>query len=146
MLRVLTFMVVATFLGISQMTFAAPPADDLTLMEGTWKVKYGEKGNKPLTTDQLNAMQIRISRPLFAILINGKMETAGLLRLDSTKEPKQLKMESPDGQKAALGIYKFEAGELRFCWDNSPGKRPATFSGVNEKGSLIYLRLEKATP
>lgn len=146
MLRVLTFMVVATSLGMSQMAFAAPPAGDLTLMEGTWKVKYGEKGNKPLTTDQLNAMHIRITGPLFAILINGKVETVGHLVLDGTKEPKQLKMESPDGQKAALGIYKLETGELRFCWDNSPGKRPATFNGVNEKGSLIYLRLVKATP
>jgi uncharacterized protein (TIGR03067 family) len=146
MLRVLSFMVVATFLGMSQMAFAAPPAGDLTLMEGTWKVKYGEKGNKPLTTDQLRVMSIRITGPLFAILINGKVETVGHLVLDSTKDPKQLKMESPDGEKAALGIYKFEMDELRFCWDNSPGKRPATFSGVNEKGSLVYLRLVKATP
>jgi uncharacterized protein (TIGR03067 family) len=146
MLRVLTFMVVASFLGLPQMAFAATPAGDLPLMEGTWKVKYGEKGNKPLTTDQLNAMRIRITGPLFAILINGKVETAGLLRLDPTKDPKQLKMESPDGQKATLGIYKLETDELRFCWDNSPGKRPSTFSGVNEKGSLIYLRLVKAEP
>lgn len=146
MLRVFTSMVVATFLGLSQMALAAPPAGDLTLMEGSWKVKYGEKGNKPLTTEQLRAMSIRITGPLFAILINGKVETAGHLVLDSAKEPKQLRMESPDGQKAALGIYKFETNELRFCWDNSPGKRPSTFSGVNEKGSLIYLRLVKATP
>jgi uncharacterized protein (TIGR03067 family) len=146
MLRVLTFMVVATFLGMSQMAFAAPPADDLMLMQGTWKLKYGEKGNKPLSTDQLRVMHIRITGPLFAILINGKVETAGHLVLDSAKDPKQLRMESPDGQKAALGIYNLEKDELRFCWDNSPGKRPSTFSGVNEKGSLIYLRLVKATP
>jgi uncharacterized protein (TIGR03067 family) len=122
------------------------PATDLQLMEGTWSLKYGEKSNKPLTPAEVKAMQIRITGPLFAILSEGKLVNQAILTMEPTKEPREMKMGSPDGKSAVLGIYKLGKDELQICWDNRPGKRPAIFSGVNDAGSLIYMRLVKTAP
>lgn len=125
---------------------STPPVDDLQRMEGSWKAKYAEKANKAVPSEELAATQVRVTGPILSILINGRVVNNATLSLDSAKEPKQLKLQSPDGQHAALGIYKFESDELRLCWDNRPGKRPAAFSGMNDSGSLVYFRLVKATP
>jgi uncharacterized protein (TIGR03067 family) len=125
--------------------FAAPPTvGDLQHMEGTWNVKYAEKGNKALTPEESKGMQLRISGRIFSIIVDGKAIDHATFSVDSAKVPKELKMESPDGKSAVLGIYKFESDELRLCWDNQPGKRPATFNGMNGSGSLVYFRLVKA--
>ena len=122
---------------------AAPPDDDLQRLEGSWTVKYAEKGNKPLPSDEANAMKLRITGPVFSIIVDGKVVNNATLSLDATKEPRQFRMVSPDGKQSVLGIYKIEPGEIRLCWDNTPGKRPVTFSGINESGSLVYFRLVK---
>jgi len=113
-------------------------------MEGSWTVKYAEKGNKPVPTQEAKAMTLRITGPVFSIMVDGKVVNNATLSVDATKEPKQFKMASPDGKQSVLGIYKIEPEEIRLCWDNSPGKRPVTFSGINESGSLVYFRLVKA--
>jgi uncharacterized protein (TIGR03067 family) len=123
---------------------AAPPVDDLQRMEGSWTVKYAEKGNKPVPTQEAKAMNLRITGPVFSIIVDGKVVNSATLSVDATKEPKQFKMNSPDGKQSVLGIYKIEPEEIRLCWDNTPGKRPATFSGINDSGSLVYFRLVKA--
>ena len=115
-------------------------------MEGTWNLKYGEKANKPLTPAEVKAMQIRITGPLLAILSEGTLVNQATLTIEPTKEPKEMKMDSPDGKHSVLGIYKLGKDELQICWDNRPGVKPATFSGVNDAGSLIYMRLVKAAP
>ncbi len=125
---------------------AAAPATDLQRMEGTWSLKYGEKDNKPLTPTQAKAMQIRITGPILSIMAEGKLINNATLVVDSTKKPKELRMESPEGTTSVLGIYKLESDELWLCWDNRPGKRPATFSGLNDAGSLIYMRLVRTAP
>lgn len=122
---------------------AAPPIDDLQRMEGSWEVKYAEKGNKPVPSEEAKAMKLRITGPVFSIIVDGKVVNTATLTVDAAKEPKQFKMDSPDGKQSVLGIYKIEPEEIRLCWDNTPGKRPATFSGINENGSLVYFRLVK---
>jgi uncharacterized protein (TIGR03067 family) len=122
---------------------AGPPLEDLQRMEGSWSVKYAEKGNKPVPSEEARAMNLRITGPVFSIIVDGKVVNTATLTLDPAKEPKQFKMDSPDGKQSVLGIYKIEPEEIRLCWDNKPGKRPVTFSGINESGSLVYFRLVK---
>lgn len=143
MFRPLIIITILALLPFLPPCMAAPPVDDLQRMEGSWTVKYAEKGNKPVPTEEANAMKLRITGPVFSIIVDGKVVNTATLSIDSTKEPKQFKMDSPDGKQSVLGIYKIEPEEIRLCWDNRSGKRPTAFSGINESGSLVYFRLVK---
>jgi uncharacterized protein (TIGR03067 family) len=145
MIRViLTLLALAALLA--QPCLAQSPAGDLQSMEGTWNLKYAERANKPLTPEELKVTQVRIKGTQFSILSEGKVVNEATLTLDPAKEPKELKMGSPDGKSVALGIYKLGKDEIQICWEKRPGRKPITFSGVNDAGSLIYMRLIKAAP
>lgn len=72
-------------------------------------------------------------------------EAVGLffLKLDGSKQPKQVNLLFPQENEPFLGIFAREGDTLKLCWDGTrPGRRPTAFTGASPCMCLGLLRSE----
>ena len=61
--------------------------------------------------------------------------------LDATSEPKHIDLDSGAGDKKALGVYALDKEELRICYAEPGGGRPARFA--SKPGDRVFLLVLK---
>jgi len=117
----------------------AKPADDLTRLQGVWKLVSATRDGKEMPEDRAKFLRARISGDTFTILDNGKAVEAGMLKLDITKDPKQIDMTLANDRRPALGIYELRRDTYKLCY-SPPGKeRPKTFAAKPGSGYTMAV-------
>ena len=123
-------------------------ADDLKAMEGTWKVDSAEAGGKPVESEELRAVVLKITGDRYEVKIKDKLD-AGTLKLDEKQTPKTLDAtdtEGLDAGKIVKAIYELTGDTMRVCYSLDGGERP-TELGTKEGSPWLlvtYKREKKA--
>ncbi len=117
-------------------------------MEGTWKVESAEAGGKPVESEELKAIIVKITGERYELTSKDKVD-AGTLKLDETKKPKTMDAtdtEGDDSGKVVKAIYELTGDTLKVCYALDGGERPTEFA--TKEGSsvlmLTYKREKKA--
>jgi len=117
-------------------------------MEGTWKVESAEAGGKPVESEDLKAIIVKITGERYEVTIKDKLD-AGTLKLDETKKPKSMDAADTEGEdsgKVVKAIYELTDDTLKVCYALDGGERPTEFA--TKEGSplllLTYKREKKA--
>ena len=123
-------------------------ADDLKAMEGTWKVESAEAGGKPVESEDLKEVVVKITGDRYEVRVKDKVD-AGTLKLDETRKPKTMDAtdtEGLDAGKVVKAIYELTGDTLRVCYTLDGGERPTELA--TKEGSpvllLTYKREKKA--
>ncbi|MEO7318240.1 MAG: TIGR03067 domain-containing protein [Chthoniobacteraceae bacterium] len=123
-------------------------ADDLKAMEGTWKVESAEAGGKPVESEDLKEIVVKITGDRYEVRVKDKVD-AGTLKLDETQKPKTMDAtdtEGLDAGKVVKAIYELTGDTLRVCYTLDGGERPTELA--TKEGSpvllLTYKREKKA--
>jgi uncharacterized protein (TIGR03067 family) len=129
-----------------------PSADgsDYTKLQGTWKVKrlefFGQA--RPYEAGALKDLRWTF----FArdkILITRKSALWGIVRLDETKNPKEINIDFPNAPgkvRPYAGIYQLEGNRLKLCWTDQPnGTRPRDFQ-TGQGDNVTLAVLERTQP
>jgi uncharacterized protein (TIGR03067 family) len=124
--------------------------NDLKRMEGTWTVVAHETDGKKLTEEDAKGVEVKlvVKDGKYTIYFNGKKGITGKLKLDASKNPKQIAAVAEEGPykgKAMLGIYELKGDEMRVCFAQPTKDRPTEFR--TEKGSgLMLLGYRRVVP
>ena len=117
-------------------------------MEGTWKVEAAEAGGKPVESEDLKEIVVKITGDRYEVKIKDKLD-AGTLKLDETQKPKTMDAtdtEGADAGKVTKAIYDLSGDTLRVCYVLDGGERPTEMA--TKEGSpvlmLTYKREKKA--
>ena len=123
-------------------------ADDLKAMEGTWKVDSAEAGGKPVESEDLKAIVVKITGDRYEVRMKDTVD-AGTLKLDEAQKPKTMDAtdtEGLDAGKVVKAIYELTGDTLRVCYTLDGGERPTELA--TKEGSpvllLTYKREKKA--
>jgi uncharacterized protein (TIGR03067 family) len=135
-------------LGVEQ----SPGADEaaakaeLKKLEGTWTATAGELEGKP--TDRFNGGKLTIKADDFTVHHDDKLVFKATVMVYPDKKPKAVDLKITEGGekgKTALGIYKLEGDEVKFCLaEPGTNSRPKDFT--TKKGTklmIIVLKREK---
>ena len=135
----------ATIAAICAVLFSqTAQADDLKAMEGTWKVEAAEAGGKPVESEDLKSLEVKITGERYEVTIKDKVD-AGTLKLDETKKPKTMDAtdtEGDDSGKVVKAIYELTGDTLKVCYAMDGGERP-TEMATKEGSSLLMLTYKR---
>lgn len=105
-------------------------ADDLQAMAGTWIVAAAEAEGKPVESDDLKALVVKITGDRYEVLTKDGTK-AGTLKLDETQKPKTMDATSTEGDdigKVVKAIYELTGDTMRVCYGFDAGTRPTEFA------------------
>jgi len=117
---------------------------ELLPFQGTWKVVKAEfEGKEP--PEPLPAELRFVFKGDKLTVKEGEKDKTGEYTVDPKKDPAEINLVSPKGDKAS-GIYKFDKdGKLHLCFargrDDSP--RPKSFDTKDTKNALMVLEKVK---
>jgi uncharacterized protein (TIGR03067 family) len=113
------------------------PAADL---QGTWRVASWEQEGKAVdVASRYN--KVVITGDQYVAYLGDEPAAFFILKLDGSKQPKQVDFTHPEEPEPYFGIYAQEGNWLGLCWDGvRPGRRPTFFSGA---GTQMCIRLER---
>ena len=126
-------------------------ADDQEKLQGRWRIESVAVQEQTVAREDRPASW----KATFDtdVTINGDRFThaqaakeAAVIKLDETREPKQITLLSDDGKLKFRGIYRLLDDEITVCinGDGTDVRRPEEF--VTKKGTpLVLLKLKKAT-
>jgi len=117
---------------------------DLKMMEGTWKAVMEEADGKPAGEAEKGApFKLVVKDGKFTVYFDDKKLTAGAIKLDAAKKPKEIDAEQGEGPFKGMvqkGLYEFKGTEMRVIFAE-PGKdRPTTFKTREGEVLLHYAR------
>jgi len=101
-------------------------ADDLKAMEGTWTVEAAAAGGKPVESDDIKALVVKITGDRYEVRTKDGMDF-GSLKLDETQKPKTMdatRTEGFDAGKMIKAIYEITGDTMRVCYAFDGGERP----------------------
>src|SRR5689334_16640602 len=109
------------FVPILCLALAQPAAEDkakkdLAKMQGTWAMQALEINGKDVPVDKIGDTLLIVKADDYHTRIKGKDVAGFRLKLDPSKEPKEIDMikKEPDGtEKVYKGIYKFDNDVLK---------------------------------
>jgi uncharacterized protein (TIGR03067 family) len=109
-------------------------------LQGEWLVVSMELSGQKTTLFDGNNLVIKGDE--WAGPASGK----NTFKIDSTKNPKEIDLESDKGGKLNTwrGIYKIEGDTFTFCRSHAPdGARPKEFKGGEGVALMVYKRVKK---
>jgi uncharacterized protein (TIGR03067 family) len=113
---------------------------ELKKFEGAWVVESGKSNGRVLPEKEAQQMTATFAEGKATFSDGGKKEK-GSIKLDPGKKPRHIDLTI--GSDTFPGIYAFEGGKLKLCYDEG-GKRPTKFeSPKGSKVSLLVLRRVK---
>src|SRR5262245_16012307 len=114
--------------------------NDLDRLQGTWNVVSAMEDGIALPEDEVKQTTIVIKGNTFRFpgLADDATSVAGTVKLDSTKNPKEMEAAS-DKNEVSLGIYELEPDKYKVCFA-PPGKpRPANFNSAPGSGQILQV-------
>jgi RNA polymerase sigma factor (sigma-70 family) len=121
---------------------AAKVQAELKKFQGTWVDIYVEKAGKKL--EEVGDHELKFDGETFSVADHGEVHEKGTIKLDPSKNPKQIDLRMRDRnneEKTALGIYAWDGENLRFCWGEPGGeKRPTDFTTNPESRFLVVVK------
>ena len=121
-------------------------ADDAKDMQGVWVPTKGEIDGVPLPEKLLQSTKLTIGNGKYAVEV-GAEKDAGTLKLDSTKNPRQLDITSTEGVnkgKTFYAIYELSDDTLTVCYGLESKPRPTEFK-TRKDGNMalmVYKRMK----
>jgi uncharacterized protein (TIGR03067 family) len=116
---------------------AAATDDDIQKLQGKWQATKGKANAEPLPDEMINGITLTVKGTNYTSVI-GDQNDNGTLTIDSSKEPKQVDVQSETGDHPHLvGIYEANADTLRFCFAMQGGDRPKVFATGDEPGMFF---------
>lgn len=120
---------------------------DLKKMAGDWVPVLMQLNGKKQPEEVTKAIRLTIRGNKYNTVV-GKEKDEGTLKLDATKEPREMDITSNVGEnkgKAIPCIYEIKANELRVCYGLNGTARPADFNaGEDEKGVVMLITYKRA--
>jgi uncharacterized protein (TIGR03067 family) len=119
-------------------------------MEGTWAVVSHEADVQKQTAEQVKKVDIKlvVKGGKYSVYFGGMKYTTGALKLDATKNPRQIDAVAEDGEfkgKAMKGIYELKGDEMRVCFAQPGKQRPTEFRTEKGTGQMLlgYKRIKQ---
>jgi uncharacterized protein (TIGR03067 family) len=123
----------------------ASDKEDLERHQGTWTIVWEEYDGERLPRGESVGLT-RIVKGHEATRMKGQEASKSILRLDSSKQPRQYDAEIVDGPNTGQiirGIYEFDGDYLKMC-SGAPGKaRPREF--ITSPGSGLGIQVWRRT-
>jgi uncharacterized protein (TIGR03067 family) len=118
---------------------------DLVKLQGIWRTVAVEVDGSPVASWLFDNARLVITGDRFTLrnpLPDAEQRMEGVLRLDASKIPKQLKL-TLDGGQILEEIYELEGNTLRVCYPIKDGNRPTSFNTSPQSGlSLVVYERE----
>lgn len=114
---------------------------DLTKLQGMWRTVAVETDGSPVACWLFQDARLEIAGDHFTLrnpLPDADQTIEGVLTLDATKFPKELKLTLERGQ-AIEEIYELEENCLRVCYPIGGGKRPTEFKTTPQSGMSLVV-------
>jgi len=150
MFRLLTIAVVGLAFGALYSTRAVAEDEsdkDLKKMAGDWTPVLMQLNGKKQPEELLKSIKLTIKGDKYNTVV-GKEKDEGTLKLDATKEPREMDITTSVGEnkgKAIPCIYEIKGDELRVCYGLNGTARPADFkTGEDEKGVVMLITYKRA--
>ncbi len=120
---------------------------DLKEMAGNWVPVLMRLNGKKQPDEVTRAIKLTINGNKYNTVV-GKERDEGTLKLDATKEPREMDIITSVGEnkgKPIPCIYELKGNELRVCYGLNGTARPADFkSGEDEKGVVMLITYKRA--
>ena len=145
--------VIATGVGAAAVPRVLAAADDkakveaeLKKLDGLWLLEAFERAGEKKAGEG-NGEQIKIEGESFSIWHEGHVEERGKIKLDPSKDPKEIDFQFLEGKhegKADLAIYAWDGEILKLCWGKQGTKHPTDFTTKpNDDRILLFLKRQK---
>jgi uncharacterized protein (TIGR03067 family) len=148
--RILTIAVVnLTFCALfSTLAVAEDESEkDLQKMAGAWTPVLMQLNGKKQPEELLKSIRLSIKGDKYSTVV-GKEKDEGTLKLDATKEPREMDITSNVGEnkgKAIPCIYEIKGDELRVCYGLKVAERPIDFKADEDaKGVVMLITYKRA--
>ncbi|MBC7854616.1 MAG: TIGR03067 domain-containing protein [Pirellulaceae bacterium] len=116
-------------------------------MAGNWVPTLMQLNGKKQPEEVMKSIKLTIRGDKYNTAV-GKEKDEGTLKLDATKEPREMDITSSVGEatgKLIPCIYEIKEDELRVCYGLSGTVRPADFkAGEDEKGVVMLITYKRA--
>jgi uncharacterized protein (TIGR03067 family) len=151
MLRLLTTAVVGLALCAFFSTRAVAEDEsekDLKKMAGDWIPVSMELNGKKQPEELLKSIKLTIKGDKYNTVV-GKEKDEGTLKLDATKEPREMDITTSVGEnrgKAIPCIYEIKGDELRVCYGLKVAERPMDFKADEDAKGVVMLITYKRAP
>jgi uncharacterized protein (TIGR03067 family) len=131
------------------------PKDDLDKLQGTWLTVSLVSEGKTVVDENLPpkpgpTTKVTYEGNQWRVTVGEKTVATGLIKVDSTKIPKELDVMDESGMindKTKRAIYELDGDTFRYCIALAGKPRPADFSSQEGSGhALIVSRRETASP
>jgi uncharacterized protein (TIGR03067 family) len=141
MMTKLLFCVPVLCLALMQAAGDEQAKKDLDAMQGTWDLQALEINGKEILPQQLDQTVLVVKGSAYKTKIKDKDLFGFHLKLDPSKNPKELDMiqKQPDGsEKVIKGIYTFEDGLFKMCRGlDATQERPTQFATWPDTGYFV---------
>jgi uncharacterized protein (TIGR03067 family) len=126
--------------------------DDLSRLQGTWLTVSLVNDGKTLVSEKAPpppgpATRLAYSGNQWLIIVGDKTVATGVMKIDSTRQPKEIDIMDESGTKngkTKLGIYRLDGDTYEYCIAPAGKARPAEFSSPAGSGySLGVSRRER---
>ena len=113
---------------------------DLEGLQGTWKLVSATQDGKALPDDEVKKTTIVIKDDAFHFpgLAEDVTSRSGTIKLDATKNPKQMDATSTE-KEVMLGIYKLDGDRYKVCFAPTGKPRPSEFASKPGSGNLLQV-------
>lgn len=112
---------------------------DPATIDGTWIPSTAQLGGKEFPEEVRKTIQLVVKDGKYLVVV-GKVEDRGTVKLDAAAKPKALDLTGTDGPnkgKTYPCIYERDGDNLKVCYDLSGKARPTEF--VSTPGTLLFL-------
>lgn len=113
---------------------------ELLPFQGTWKVVRAELDGKELPEKIPPELRFRFSGDKLTVTESRDEAETGSVKVDSRKQPAEIDLVGPKGEKVA-GIYRFDKdGKMSLCFvKGKAGARPRSFDTAGTAALLMVL-------
>jgi RNA polymerase sigma factor (sigma-70 family) len=120
---------------------AAKTGAELKKLQGTWLCAAFEQAGvkKEAKGDE---EQIQIEGETFSIWHHGHVEVKGTIRLDPSKNPREIDFQFQEGKHAGttdFAIYAWDGANLKLCWVRDGDKHPTEFATKPGDGRVLLI-------
>ena len=107
-------------------------------LQGTWKLVSAMKDGEALPKDKVKQTTIVIKDDTFSFPDLAEYATSkeGTIKLDATKNPKQMDATSTE-KEVMLGIYELDVDRYKVCFAPTGKPRPSEFASKQGSGNLL---------
>jgi RNA polymerase sigma-70 factor (ECF subfamily) len=120
---------------------AARSGAELKKLQGTWLLATFEQAGER-KEGKGDEEQIQIEGETFSILHNGHVEEKGTIKLDPSRNPREIDFHFQEGKhegKTDLAIYAWEGANLKLCWVRDGDKHPTEFATKPGDGRVLLI-------